>query len=106
MTLWLSFCLANGHYSPSFCRFRYDVLTPGEAQRLAVVRAIYHKPVLLFLDEATSQVDVANEQKIYQLLSEHNITFVTVGHRLSVKQYHSIEIALHGNNRYTIQELD
>lgn len=85
---------------------RYDVLTPGESQRLAIVRVIYHKPVLLFLDEATSQVDIDNEQKIYQLMSEHNITFVTVGHRLSVRQYHSVEIVLHGDNMFTIQELD
>lgn len=85
--------------------YRYDELTPGESQRLAIVRALYHRPVLLFMDEATSQVDAANEEKIYELLKDRGITVVSVGHRQSIRRYHSVEIAINADTTYTVSQI-
>merc|ERR1719309_188953 len=44
----------------------YDILSPGEQQRLAFVRLLFHKPVLAVLDEATSAVSEDVEAKLYE----------------------------------------
>lgn len=55
----------------------------GQAQRLAIARAIVKRPKLLILDEATSSLDSINESIIYNNLKEMGITFLIVSHRLS-----------------------
>src|SRR5690606_17440116 len=39
-------------------------LSGGQKQRIILARALYRNPKLLFLDEATSHLDVANEQVV------------------------------------------
>ena len=46
------------------------VLSIGEQQRLAFVRAIIYEPDWLFLDEATSALDEDTEKAMYKLLEE------------------------------------
>lgn len=64
------------------------VLSIGEQQRLGMARLFYHKPALAILDEATSAVDQDMEAKFYRTLKSLGITFVSVAHRPSVKQFH------------------
>ena len=64
------------------------VLSVGEQQRLAFVRAHIQQPQWLFLDEATSALDNISERKIQQAfekLSKGKTTFI-VAHRLSTIQ--------------------
>ena len=48
------------------------------------------------LDEATSALDEAAEGVMYDLLSELKITYISVGHRASLYQYHDKKLSLNG----------
>ncbi|SNV50661.1 ABC transporter [Legionella lansingensis] len=58
-----------------------STLSGGQKQRILLARALYKKPKLLFLDEATSHLDVDNERKINQALKSLEITQIIVAHR-------------------------
>ncbi|OJW48100.1 MAG: hypothetical protein BGO67_03480 [Alphaproteobacteria bacterium 41-28] len=72
------------------------VLSLGEQQRIAVARALLTKPHWLVLDEATSAMDEASEAELYGLLKKGlpHTTFISIGHRESLKPLHSREIRL------------
>jgi len=71
-----------------------DVLSLGEQQRLAFARLVIAKPKYAILDEATSALDINNEEHLYNLLVEIGTTFISVGHRPSLKKYHQVIINL------------
>lgn len=60
-------------------------LSGGQRQRLAIARALLVNPPILVLDDATSAVDVAVEQRIHDALQGllQNRTTLIVAHRLS-----------------------
>ncbi|MBP6858494.1 MAG: ABC transporter ATP-binding protein [Candidatus Pacebacteria bacterium] len=60
-------------------------LSGGEKQRLGIARAVFKNPEILFLDEATSHLDVESEQKIQDSLKHFfkDVTAVVIAHRLS-----------------------
>ena len=72
------------------------VLSVGEQQRLAYVRAHIQEPVWLFLDEATSALDEETEAKMYSLIGERlaNTTIVSIGHRSTLNKYHKLVLQL------------
>ena len=56
----------------------------GQAQRVAISRALYNNPEVLILDEATSALDTNTEKNIFENLNkEENIkTIIIVSHRI------------------------
>ncbi|KTD16127.1 peptidase domain-containing ABC transporter [Legionella jordanis] len=56
-------------------------LSGGQKQRILLARALYKKPKLLFLDEATSHLDVENEKAINNALKSLNMTQIVIAHR-------------------------
>ncbi|MHC1478995.1 peptidase domain-containing ABC transporter [Frateuria aurantia] len=58
-------------------------LSGGQRQRLLLARALYRRPKILFLDEATSHLDLSSEARINQAIAELDITRIIVAHRPS-----------------------
>lgn len=60
-------------------------LSSGQRQRILLARAIYKRPVVFFLDEATNALDAINERRIYDNLHAElrGKTVVVAAHRLS-----------------------
>lgn len=74
-----------------------SVLSLGEQQRLAFARLLLNRPRYAFLDEATSALDQQNEKHLYQQLQQSETTFISVGHRDSLLNYHQRVLELFSN---------
>ena len=63
-------------------------LSGGQLQRIGIGRALYHKPEILILDEATNALDIETEKKLFNSLKTNypNLTIICVTHRLSTIQ--------------------
>ncbi|HOV69773.1 MAG TPA: ATP-binding cassette domain-containing protein, partial [Clostridia bacterium] len=63
-------------------------LSGGEQQRIAIARAIAHKPKIIFADEPTAQVDTKMALQIIdvfrKLVEKENVTIVMTTHDLSI----------------------
>ena len=72
------------------------VLSGGEQQRLAIARALLHRPAWLFLDEATASLDPAAEEHLYRLLRERlpGTSIVSIAHRPAVAAFHDRMVRL------------
>ncbi|WP_334177731.1 peptidase domain-containing ABC transporter [Pseudoxanthomonas sp.] len=56
-------------------------LSGGQKQRVILARALYRNPKLLFLDEATSHLDVMKERLVNDAVKALSLTKVIVAHR-------------------------
>lgn len=57
------------------------VLSGGQKQRVLLARALYKRPRILFLDEATSHLDVDKEQEVNFAVKALKMTTVIIAHR-------------------------
>jgi len=81
-----------------------DVLSLGEQQRLAFARILINKPRYAILDEATSALDIKNEASLYNHLKQTKTTFVSVGHRPTLVQYHRLVLEIFEDERWQLKE--
>ena len=60
-------------------------LSGGQRQRIGIARALYKKPQILVLDEATSSLDVDTEKEIMKSINSlvGTLTIIAVSHRYS-----------------------
>ena len=83
----------------------YDVLSPGEMQRLSFIRLLYHRPAMAFLDEATSALDAEMECLLYSAAVAAGVTLISVGHRPSLRAFHDDLLNLNGDGSWTLEPL-
>jgi len=58
-----------------------SALSGGQKQRLILARALYRRPRVLVLDEATSHLDVAREHQVSEAVRQLRLTRLIVAHR-------------------------
>jgi ATP-binding cassette subfamily C protein len=75
-----------------------DSLSGGQIQRIGLARALYARPRLLILDEATSGLDAGSESEIVKTLRDlhGSVTVLVIAHRLSAVQ--------HADNVYVMEK--
>jgi len=82
-----------------------NILSLGEQQRVSFARIFLRRPVLAFLDEATSSLDEANERLLYQNLRDLGISYVSVGHRSTLKEFHDHLIVMNKDGTVDVSKL-
>jgi putative ATP-binding cassette transporter len=81
-----------------------DVLSLGEQQRVAFARILINQPRYVVLDEATSALDVNNEASLYENLQNSNVTYISVGHRPTLQNYHQLVLELAEDKSWQIKQ--
>ncbi|XP_054876089.1 ATP-binding cassette sub-family D member 4 isoform X4 [Poeciliopsis prolifica] len=83
----------------------YDVLSPGEMQRLSFARLFYLQPKYAVLDEATSALTEEAEAQLYRTCKQLGMTLISLGHRSSLEKYHDMQLKLCGEGRWELTKL-
>lgn len=81
-----------------------DVLSLGEQQRLTFARLLVNQPDYAILDEATSALDLNNEAQLYQQLQALDTTFLSVGHRETLMNYHQAILELSQDKTWHVKQ--
>jgi putative ATP-binding cassette transporter len=83
------------------------VLSVGEQQRIAFARILLNRPMVVFLDEATSGMDEGLELTLYHLLRTElpRSIVVSVSHRDTVEQHHDRQLELLGDGAWRLDRL-
>ncbi|XP_004371175.1 lysosomal cobalamin transporter ABCD4 [Trichechus manatus latirostris] len=83
----------------------YDILSPGEMQRLSFTRLFYLQPKYAVLDEATSALTEEVESELYRICQQLGMTCISVGHRRSLEKFHSWVLKLYGGGRWELTRI-
>lgn len=78
------------------------MLSPGEMQRLSCARVLYHSPRFVVLDEVTSAISQNLEEVIYEEFKSQGITFMSIGHRTSLRRFHDVELRMDGRGGWEL----
>ena len=63
------------------------MMSAGQAQRVLLARVFYSRARLVFLDEATANLDLETEQRVLRNLKQTGATIVMVSHRPAALEY-------------------
>jgi len=69
-------------------------LSPGQKQRMAFARLLYHRPKYAVLDDCTNGVAPDVEISLYNKCRELGITVLTISHKNELKRLHDYELKL------------
>ena len=81
-----------------------SLLSLGEQQRVTFARILLNKPPYAILDEATSALDMENEEGLYQHLQAMGTTFISVGHRPILANYHQLVLELSEDQTWLLKQ--
>ena len=75
-------------------------LSEGQAQRIAIARAIVRPSKVLLLDEATSALDIDTERELLMRIKQHyhDATVIFVTHRLAVVEFTTDNLRMERNH--------
>lgn len=79
-------------------------LSGGQQQRLLLARALYQKPRVLFLDEATSHLDTSTEQAVNANLKKLDTTRVMIAHREATIEMADRIVVLQGGQIHELRK--
>jgi len=82
-----------------------NVLSLGEQQRVALARVFVNQPRYAILDEATSALDMDNEEALYQALADLGTTYISVGHRPTLRNYHQQCLEIQAGGKWNLQRV-
>lgn len=93
------FKLPDGIYTR--CGEQGGGLSEGQAQRIAIARAILRPCSILLLDEATSALDIETEHRVLTNIKSHyaGTTIIFVTHRLASVSFATQELKLERNDK-------
>ena len=83
-----------------------NVLSLGEQQRVAFARLFLRQPKFAFLDEATSALDEDNQDRLYLLLKDSGIGFISVGHRTTLVGHHDRLLTLDRSGSWEMKDAE
>ena len=78
-------------------------LSGGQKQRVILARALYRQPRILFLDEATSHLDVERERLVNEAVCGMKLTRIIIAHRPETIASADRVLVMHGGR--IVQEL-
>jgi ATP-binding cassette subfamily B protein RaxB len=80
-------------------------LSGGQIQRLILARALYQQPMILFMDEATSHLDLENELKIANQVQNLEVTRIIIAHRPeTIKKANRVYHLMEGKLELTMEK--
>ncbi len=83
-----------------------NVLSLGEQQRVAFARVFLREPAFVFLDEASSALDEANQDHLYQLIRASKSGFISVGHRSTLVKHHDRVLTMQPGGTWVMEASD
>jgi len=81
-------------------------LSPGQKQRMAFARLLYHRPKYAILDDCTNGVAPDVEVELYDRCRNLEISAVTISHKAELKHLHDYELHFDGRGGYKFIELN
>lgn len=72
-------------------------LSPGQKQRVAFARLLYHRPRYAVLDECTNGISPDVELSLYNRCRDLGMAVFSISHKIELKQLHDFELHLNGD---------